>query len=227
METLLERGVPSAALDGMVANDELLSTFDVGDIATEALLFQTGYLTIRRREDRGGKQFYRVGYPNHEVRESLNESLLRHLVQDRSRQAANSIRLYDLLHAADFAGLEQLFRAFFASIPYEWHSRNEIARYEGYYASVFYSYFAGLGLEVTVEDSGSGGRLDMAVRAGGRVYLFEFKVLERAGPGAAMAQLKQRSYANNYRHLGEPVHLVAVEFSAETRNVVRFESELA
>ena len=92
---------------------------------------------------------------------------------------------------------------------------------------MFYSYFARLGLDVTVEDSGSRGRLDMAVRAVGRVYLFEFKVLERAGPGAAMAQLRERGYADKYRHPGEPVHLVAVEFSAETRNVAGFEAELA
>ena len=118
------------------------------------------------------------------MRQSFNESLLDYLTGDEPRREWNSIRPGRLLRAGDFAGLERLIRAFFASIPYEWHTRNEIARYEGYYASVFYSYFAGLGLEVTVEDSGSGGRLDMAVRAGGRVYLFEFKVLERAGRGA-------------------------------------------
>ena len=65
------------------------------------------------------------------------------------------------------------------------------------------------------------------VRAGGRVYLFAFKVIERAGRGAAMAQLRERGYADKYRHLGEPVRLVAVEFSAATRNVAPFESELA
>ena len=54
VETLVKRGVPSPTLDGMVASDELLSTFDVGDIAAEALLFQTGYLTILSREYRGG-----------------------------------------------------------------------------------------------------------------------------------------------------------------------------
>ena len=227
VKTLARRGVPSPRLDGMLATEELLSTFDVGDIATEALLFQTGYLTLLGREDRGGKRFYRLGYPNREVGESLNTSLLGYLVKDRTRQARNSVRLYDLLQAADFGGLERLFHALFAGIPYEWHSRSEIARYEGYYASVFYSYFAGLGLEVTVEDSGSRGRLDLVVRAGGRVYLFEFKVIERAGRGAAMAQLRERGYADKYRHLGEPVHLVAVEFSAETRNVAGFEAELA
>ena len=42
-----------------------------------------------------------------------------------------------------------------------------------------------------------------------------------------MAQLKGRGYADKYRDLGESVHLVAVEFSAETRNVAGFEAELA
>ena len=42
LETLAERGVRSADLDGMTATAALLSTFDVGDIGTEALLFQTG-----------------------------------------------------------------------------------------------------------------------------------------------------------------------------------------
>ena len=226
-ETLVKRGVASPTLDGMLASEKLLGTFDVGRIAAAALLFQTGYLTVVSTETHEWRQYYRLGYPNREVRQSFNESLLDYLTRDEPRRESNSIRLGRLLRAGDFVGLERLFHAFFASIPYEWHTRNEIARYEGYYASVFYSYFAGLGLEVTVEDSGSGGRLDMAVRAGGRVYLFEFKVLERAGRGAAMAQLKQRGYADKYRDLGEPVHFVAVEFSAATRNVVGFEAEPA
>ena len=41
--------------------------------------------------------------------------------------------------------------------PYQWHTKNDIARYEGYYASVFYSWFAAAGLDVRVEDSTSRG----------------------------------------------------------------------
>ena len=78
-----------------------------------------------------------------------------------------------------------------------------------------------------MEDSSSHGRLDMAVRCAGHVYLFEFKVVELAPEGAAMAQLKARRYADKYRDLGEPIHLVGVEFSRETRNVVAFEVERA
>ena len=227
VETLFRRRISSLSLDGMLTSSELLSSFDVDAIATEALLFQTGYLTIKDVRDRGGVRRYRLGYPNREVRQSLNESLLRRLVQDATRQTANSDRLYDLLEANDFAGLETLFQAFFASIPYEWYTNNDIADYEGYYASVFYSYFAATGFDVTVEDSSNRGRADMAVRFGGNVYLFEFKVVEQATEGAALAQLKERGYADKYRASGEPIRLIGVEFSKETRNVTAFEVERA
>ncbi|MDE0024221.1 MAG: hypothetical protein OXP69_07380 [Spirochaetaceae bacterium] len=72
-------------------------------IGTEALLFQTGYLTITGAQQLGGKELYRLGYPNREVRQSLNEHLLRHLVQDVGRQVANSMRLARLLAEHDCA----------------------------------------------------------------------------------------------------------------------------
>ena len=227
VETLFKRRVSSLELGAMEGSDELLSTFDVDDIATEALLFQTGYLTITDEEDLGGEPVYRLDYPNREVRQSLNRSLLRYLVRDATRHRANSTQLYRLLEANDFAGLETLFHAFFASIPYEWYTNNDIARYEGYYASVFYSYFAGLGLNIAVEDSSSHGRLDMAVLFNNHVYLFEFKVVEMASAGAAMAQLQARRYADKYRSLGQPIHLIGVEFSKDERNIAAFDVERA
>ena len=223
METLLERRVSSVSLDDMVGTEDLLSAFDVGHIGTEALLFQTGYLTITAEEELGGQALYRLGYPNREVRQSLNRVLLRRLVKDAGQQTVNSMRLAHLLAAHDCAGLQELFHAFFASIPYQWYTNNSIADYEGYYASVFYSYFAALGYDIVVEESSSRGRLDMAVRAGGHVYLFEFKVAELAPPGSALEQLRERGYADKYRGRGEPIHLIGVEFSRKTRNVTAFE----
>ena len=208
VDTLFERRVSSVSLGDMVSTEELLSAFDVGDrYAAE-----------------------HIGYPNREVRQSLNEHLLRHLVQDSDRQTANSIRLARLLEEHDCAGLKELLHAPFASIPYQRYAdrrcrrtNNRIADYEGFCASVFYSYFAALGYEIAVEESSSHGRLDMAVRAGGHVYLFEFKVAEMAPPGSALAQLQERGYADKYRGRGEPIHLIGVEFSRDTRNVTAFE----
>ena len=227
VETLVARGVSALTLDGMTGTASLLGAFDVDRIEPEALLFQTGYLTIRSVESRRGRTRYRLGYPNREVFRSLNESLLTHLTRDPRREHHGD-RLHDLLAAGDVPGLKELFHAFFAGIPYEWYTNNEIARFEGYCASVFYAYFAAvLGPAVTVEDSSSRGRADLAVRAGGQVYVFEFKVVEQAGPGAALAQLQARGYADKYRGAGAPVHLVGVEFSSASRNVVAFDHETA
>ena len=227
IEMLFKRGVAVATLDGKLASGRRLGTFDVGRIGTEALLFQSGYLTVVDVERYGGPKYYRLGYPNLEVRQSLNLALVDYLTGEHPAREDHSCALYEMLCAADFIGLEQTISALFSGIPYQWHSQNQIARFEGYYASVFYAYFAGLEVDITVEDSSSRGRLDMAVRAGGRVYLFEFKVQEQSGRGAAMAQLSARGYAVKYRHQGVPVHLVGVEFSEKTRNVERFDIELA
>ena len=225
---LTERCVATDRLDGQLASEALLSTFDVGGIAPEALLFQTGYLTIGGRE-RGddGIEYFRLVYPNREVRQSLNLSLLNHITGDPSRRERQSQDLQRLLRTADLDGLEAWFRALFAGIPYHWHNRNTIADYEGYYASVFYSFFVGSGATVTTEDSGSTGRADLAVQTADRIYLFEFKVFAASKRGAALQQLQDRDYAAKYRHLGLPVHLVGVEFNAQTRNVEVCESAFA
>ena len=225
LDMLLRRRVGPVELERMVATDELVSRFDVGDIATEALLFQTGYLTVVG-EDAGleGEPVYRLGYPNREVRQSLNRNLLHNLTRDEG-QTEKRIRLPGLLRDRDFEGLRQLFHAFYAGIPYEWYTNNAITSYEGYYAAVFYAYFASLGLDIAVEDSTNRGRLDMALRFEGDVYLFEFKVVEQAGPGAALAQLRERGYAEKYRGGSARVHLVGVEFSSATRNIAAFDVE--
>ena len=225
IERLFAERIASPRLDGLVTGADLLSAFDVDHVGIEALLFQTGYLTIAEEAPVGNRMRFRLGYPNLEVRQALNEHLLRRLGPAPSRIEENQTRLHHLLEAGDTDGMERLFHAFFAGIPHQWHTKNDIANYEGYYVSVFYSYFAGLGADVTVEDSTNRGRLDMAVRAGGRIYLFEFKVIEQSGAGSAMAQLKERRYADRYRAEGKPVHLVGVEFSSADRNVRTFEVE--
>ncbi len=225
VEVLKERQTWLPDLGRIETSADLLSTFEVGNIPTEALMFQTGYLTIDTEEEISGTYFYRLRYPNREVYQSLNGALLRAWTRDTQAEVHNRKSLYRLLLANDFAGLEALFTAFFASIPSDWYRNNPIARYEGYYASVFYAYFASLGLDIILEDSSNQGRLDMAVRCNGHLYLFEFKVVELVSSGAALEQIKERGYADKYRAEGLPIHLIGVEFSRDSRSVVGLEVE--
>ena len=225
IDLLTERQAWLPQLGQKLASEALLSAFEVGDISTEALMFQAGYLTIDSVQRIGAQPYYWLRFPNLEVQSSLNEAMLRRLSPEPGPVIERTGKLYGLLQTNDFTGMRELFTAFFASIPHDWHRKNPIAQYEGYYASVFYAYFAALGLAIVTEESSHAGRLDMAVRFNGQVYLFEFKVVELEPEGGALAQIKARGYADRYRGSGEPVHMIGVEFSREQRSVVGFEVE--
>ena len=64
----------------------------------------------------------------------------------------------------------------------------------------------------------------MTVRFNGHTWLFEFKVVELVPEGKAIEQLRSRNYAEKYLGSG-PVHLVGVEFSRESRNILGFDTE--
>ena len=226
VDTLIRRGFAAPNLERVHASEALLSSFDVDHISVEALLFQTGYLTIAAEEDLDGDPQYRLTYPNREVRRGLNESLIDTLAPGW-RSAGDGGALRRLLAARDWPGVEALFRRLLAGIPHDWHRRNDLARYEGYWSSVFYAWFQASMDGVAVEDASSRGRLDLAVLLAGNAYLIEIKVAERSERGAALAQIKERRYADKHRAPGRAVHLIGVEISAASRSITAFETEPA
>ncbi len=224
IDLLIERGFYSPNLAKTQTSLELISAFDVERITTEALLFQTGYLTIAKVEEPLlGYWVYTLGYPNQEVEASLNAALLNAYVVDGQAAFKNRLILLESLKDNNFSAMQHLFTAFFASIPNDWYRNNSIAKYEGYYASIFYSYFAALGLDIVLEDVTNFGRIDMTVKFNGQIYLFEFKVVELLPNGKALEQLIAKNYAQKYQALNQPIHLIGVEFSKEARSVVSFE----
>jgi len=219
---LKQRGVFTPALDAWQTDYTLLSQFDVDDISTDALLFQAGYLTIKQIEEPMlGFRQYTLGFPNKEVEAGLNQSLLAVLGLENTTKKQRAL-LDTLLHH-DLDGLQSHLKALYAGLPYDWYRNNPIAQYEGHYASVFYSHFAALGLNVTVEDASHHGRVDMSIDFAGHVYLFEFKVVDVSAQGNALAQILSKGYADKYRASGKPIHLIGVEFSRVKRQIVGFE----
>ncbi|WP_459936171.1 ATP-binding protein [Desulfonatronum parangueonense] len=216
------------ALEELTASEKLLGSFDVERIDVETLLFQTGYLSIKTVRQVAGTRRFTLGYPNLEVKQSLTDALLPHLTGVLAASEAAKFAAYDALAESDLDGLRDVFHAFFSSIPADWYRKNQLAGYDGYYSSIFYCYFAALGLEVIPEDANSLGRIDMTIKLEDKIFIFEFKVIgPGVQPGAALEQIRQKRYADKYKTPGVMVHLVGVEFEPQKRNIAGFAWEMA
>ena len=207
-----------------------LNDFDVGRIRFETLLFQAGYLTISKTKV-GRQMKYQFSYPNFEVRQSLNHYFLQHYL---TQQPQSLELIHNVFFKQDFQSLEKGIRVLFDNIPYNNYSKNNISRYEGYYASVMYAYLYSLDFDLVPEDTSNKGRIDISVLFTSpynnkkQVYLFEFKVLDSdKADGSALKQIKSRNYAAKYQDNKNQIFLIGIEFSRISRNIIGFDWEQA
>ena len=223
---LKERNFFTPKLEKLFANEDLLSAFDVDYIRPEAMLWQTGYLTIKEQQITPAGPVYFLKVPNHEVRTAFNQSLLSVFLPDHASWMEAGLSLYKYLEEKDCNSLEIHFKTLFASIPHDWYRNNPVANYEGYYASVFYSHLAALGLNVVAEDVSNFGKCDLAVSYGDKMYLFEFKVIDgEESTGEAIKQLQKKDYAAKYRGKYSNVLQIGIEFSGIKRQIVGWDCE--
>ena len=79
--TVLARGarkqqITMAEMENLKTGGDLLQSANLKEFYSLALLFQSGYLTIKKAEKRGISTVYTIGFPNQEVRESFASYLL-------------------------------------------------------------------------------------------------------------------------------------------------------
>ena len=231
-ETLMAQGASPLDLESQAIGENRLTQFDVGDIDPRALMFQTGYLTIAGEERRGAKTFYTLESPNLEVRASFSEGLLAHLGRDEAEASEQGHALLDRLEANDFDGFAEQLRACLAGLPHQWRDSGYLGKYESHYAAMLYLTFRAVGADVRAEEASLQGRADMVLLHGGQVFVLEFK-MAKDGQGAAaaeveaMAQMRERGYADKHRGGNEPVHLIGVVFGGEERNLLAVRAEPA
>jgi hypothetical protein len=210
-------------LENVIISDKNLSGFDVDNINITTLLFQTGYLTIKEIITIGSQYAYSLTYPNLEVKASLNDSLA-DIGSSMENKTQNLAMLDMKLKQNDIAGLEQVFRSYFASIPHDWYRKNDMANYEGFYASIVYSYFCALGYDLIAEYVTNHGKIDLTLRMPDKILVIEFKLHTDAVN--ALQQIKDRAYADKYLSDGKPIYLIGVSFDTESRNISDFAYEV-
>jgi hypothetical protein len=199
------------------ADESLVNSFDIENLNIETILFQTGYLTIKRLLPLDMGFGYELVFPNKEVQMSFNNSIL-HSMASVSEKEPIRHELFDLINAGDVGGMEPVIQRLFSSIAYNNFTNNDIESYEGFYASVLYAYFASIGADIIAEDVSNKGRIDLTLKAGGRTFLFEFKVTD----GEPLEQIRKMRYYEKYS--GER-YLIGIVFDPKARNVSRFEWE--
>ncbi len=211
-------------LENYEATDEILDSFDVDRIELVALLWQTGYLTIKKESQTVFGMEYQLKAPNKEVQTSLNSMLITYLTTETARKLSKQRNLLKVLENGDMDGLKNMLTTLFASIPYNNFTNNRLLEYEGYYASVVYAYIASLGMEIIPEDTTNFGKMDLTVKMpDGKIYIIEFRLTEKA-TGEALRQIKEKRYFEKYQ-TDNDFYLVGIEFSRAERNVIGFEWE--
>ena len=203
-------------LENITVGDDILNSFEIENLRLEVLLFQSGYLTIEEfvNDPDFGINDYKLRVPNKEVSISLNRLFLDYLT--------NGIRVNkDLINAlleADLEQFKEVFESLFASIAYNNYVKNNIGEYEGYYASVFYSYLAASGLKIVAEDVTSSGRVDLTILLKDKVYIIEFKVDNTN----ALEQIKKKNYAKKYLNKAKEIYLIGIGFDTKDKNIKEF-----
>ncbi len=206
-------------LENITLGDELLNSFEIDNIRLEVLLFQAGYLTIDKMIQKRNRIEYKLKVPNLEVQTSLNTLFIDTLTDSIDYRAQDSI--YETLEEGDLESFKTTFVSLFASLANNNYTKNRIAEYEGFYASIFYAYLAASGLNIIAEDVTNEGRIDLTILLEKSIYILEFKV----GKENALSQIKEKNYAQKYQEQHKNIYLVGINFNREKKNIEQFEWE--
>ena len=210
-------------LENLEVTEEILESFDVERINPITLLFQSGYLTIERTFTRRQRYMFGLKIPNLEVCLALHDQFINAYTGIMNEKHEIQDSLYDLMNRGDVELMIKVIQRLFAGIPWRNFTNNDLADFEGYYASVLYAFFCSLDARVIPEDITNYGQVDLTVMLGDHIYVMEIKVVDgdRVDGNPALEQIVRRNYAQKYRGIaGKEVHEVGLVFGRGVRNLV-------
>lgn len=221
VEKLKEGNYFLPELENIVVGKETLNAFDVEHIDLTALLWQTGYLTFDKKISEGNVTFYKMKVPNLEIQSSLNVLFFEYLTCLNGERVRRHLNLNKAFRHADFDGVKKELVALFASIPYENYVNNNIADFEGYYASVLFAFLSSIGYEVKTEESTNRRRVDMSLIGDENIFIFEFKVDMPAE--SALHQIETKKYYEKYLAANKTIYLIGIHFCSKEKNITGLE----
>ncbi len=214
VDLLRERDWYLPTIENMRATEAMFSVYELERLQLEALLFQTGYVTIK---DVKG-ELYTFDYPNQEVKTAFLETLLHTCIRGGENHWS-FVLLAEYLMEEDMAAFMETMTAIYASIPYTLETKRD----EAYFHTIFYLMVSASGANVRSEVLTCDGRIDLAVHFPDKIYIMEFKCNQ--SPDAALQQIREKGYDHPYRRSGKKIILVGINFDTEARNVAGWKVE--
>ncbi|MCH5234229.1 MAG: AAA family ATPase [Muribaculaceae bacterium] len=163
-------------------NAESLGTVDVASFSPVALMYQTGYLTIKSYDPY--LDIYTLGIPNKEV----NYGMFSALLADFSRKdpvgtLKTAMAMKESLTDGNPEKFLELLKTFYAGIPFSMHPN----RYELNFEKILYSLLHLMDIDVRSEVQLADGRIDLLIKTDKYIYIIELKL--DSSPEAALQQI--------------------------------------
>jgi len=196
-----------------------IDEYRAGETSLTPLLFQSGYLTIKSYNPEYDE--FTLGFPNEEVKYGfLKELLPAFAPQVILNDSFSASRFTKALAKGNIEDFMNQLTAFFASIPYDAIKKEH--RDEQYYQHFFYLLFTLMGQFVGTEVKSSKGRADAVVKTADAIYVFEFKMDDKASAEDALAQIDDTGYLIPYSTDHRQLVKIGVEFSKEEKGIKRW-----
>ena len=201
-------------------NESAFNKYDIDNINITAIMFQTGYLTIKKYDRRTRK--YLLEFPNEEVREAFLNFAVEHYANNSPDEMAYIVdMLLESLTQNDINSFFTTLKALFSSITVK--QLDKVKNYEGFYHSIIYIVLKILGVQIACEIQSNFGSTDAVIKTDDYIYVLEFK-MGRAK--SAIDQIKKRKYHTPYLADKRKVVLVGFGFEKAKRNLVDYLVEL-
>ena len=204
-------------LDKCLLSEDDFSSYEVDSMNVYALLFQTGYLTIKEIIQSDYEREYLLSYPNMEVKDSLLKSILNDFIE--SKMNDNNISILSIvktLEKNDLDGFFEILKDIFSHIP----AVIFMADKEAYYHTIFYLILTLIGVRIKAEIHTNKGRIDAVIETDEKIYIIEFKM---SSTTQALKQIKDRKYYESYLLSKKEILLIGVSFDSEERNIKNWE----
>jgi hypothetical protein len=217
IKLIKEKKYDVSQLENKTVKKNILEKFDIDDISIEALMFQTGYLTIKEVYQKEYGQKYKLRFPNKEVKISFNENILEFTITEEVRY-----KLVDdvitTLKNENISKLKEHIDLLISNISYMY------LKEEASYVLAVFVLFYSTGLNVITEDNTCKGRIDLTIVVNNSiVYILEFKVIQdEKEKGKAINQIKEKEYYKKYLNY-EKIYLIGIELDKTKKQIVNFE----